>query len=316
MDEKTQVTDKWYVEIGGEALEVSFDALVRLASSGELTRETRVRRGDLRWREAGRVPTLAQHFPKETITEAGSSPASADRVELPVLIPTSSRPPAVSGAVLVKGTIGVLVLSLFITYLWMYHRGKTDAAVAVKLPEVQQVQAGYEKEKKFLEDQLAANQKALAALDSVPRSQLRGADTSQCYINKYSKHGPPNPATGEGWTEPVVIGREFDERCAEKLRNAAEQRAKIEETLIKTRREDLQKEKAELTASLRDLDIDSKGEQALIITETQSTASQERFHSTFIPVLMVLAFIGVCCLSIAKIREYKAMHDEVVSRYS
>ena len=83
----------WQVESGGDVVETSFDEMAAWIASGSLLRIDRVRKGDLRWIEAGKVPSLIEFF------NAKDAAAPAD----PVIITTNverlgvSEPPASAG---------------------------------------------------------------------------------------------------------------------------------------------------------------------------------------------------------------------------
>jgi hypothetical protein len=298
----TQASDIWYVEMGEEPVQVGFEEIVGLASSGKLKRQDRVRRGDLRWLEAGRVPGLAGHFLKEEAAIVTTGPVS--------LIETfraGKRPAATSFSVIAKSVTVILLLSLSITYLIMYYRDRADKTDGSDLPEVQQLQVGYEKEKHLLEEQAAANQQMLDRLDSVPRSQLWIAETGRCYVPKYSDAvGRPQP--GPALQKQAVIDRELDEDCVEKAREEARGRALTQENVLTERRDALQQGRADFQNSLRELEIDTKGERARLIAEKQKASSKDRFYPTFIPVLTVLTLIGICGVTFGRIREYKQLH--------
>ncbi|MBP7415980.1 MAG: DUF4013 domain-containing protein [Pyrinomonadaceae bacterium] len=83
----------WQVESGGDVVETSFDEMAAWIASGSLLRIDRVRKGDLRWIEAGKVPSLVEFF------NAKDADAPAD----PVITTTNverlgvSEPPASAG---------------------------------------------------------------------------------------------------------------------------------------------------------------------------------------------------------------------------
>ena len=55
-------SETWHVEVGAEIYETNFEGLVTWISEGNLLRADKVRRGNLRWLEAGKVPTLEGFF--------------------------------------------------------------------------------------------------------------------------------------------------------------------------------------------------------------------------------------------------------------
>lgn len=54
--------ETWQVEVGGQVYETNFEELVNWISEGSLMRADKVRRGNLRWLEAGKIPTLDGFF--------------------------------------------------------------------------------------------------------------------------------------------------------------------------------------------------------------------------------------------------------------
>ncbi|HRI03067.1 MAG TPA: hypothetical protein PLL77_04940 [Pyrinomonadaceae bacterium] len=61
MDVETN-NEIWQVESGGDVVETNFDEMAAWIASGSLLRIDRVRKGDLRWIEAGKVPSLVEFF--------------------------------------------------------------------------------------------------------------------------------------------------------------------------------------------------------------------------------------------------------------
>jgi hypothetical protein len=54
--------EKWHVDVSGEVFETNFQGLVDWISEGSLLRMDKVRRGNLRWLEAGKIPLLYGFF--------------------------------------------------------------------------------------------------------------------------------------------------------------------------------------------------------------------------------------------------------------
>jgi hypothetical protein len=54
--------EMWQVEVGGQVYDADFGELAAWVADGALQPEDKVRRGNLRWIEAHRVPTLVPHF--------------------------------------------------------------------------------------------------------------------------------------------------------------------------------------------------------------------------------------------------------------
>ena len=99
----------WQVEVGGQVYEADLAELATWVVDGALQPEDKVRRGNLRWIEARKVPLLVAHFnakrdgtppPKVvvTITDAAKEPVSAPPVAtpLPAATVSFSAPPTSS----------------------------------------------------------------------------------------------------------------------------------------------------------------------------------------------------------------------------
>lgn len=54
--------ETWQVEANGQVFETSFDEMTQWIAEGSLLRIDRVKKGDLRWIEAGKVPALSEFF--------------------------------------------------------------------------------------------------------------------------------------------------------------------------------------------------------------------------------------------------------------
>ena len=52
----------WQIDVNGQIYEAPFDEMAQWIAEGSLLRGDMVRKGSLRWIEAGRVPTLIQFF--------------------------------------------------------------------------------------------------------------------------------------------------------------------------------------------------------------------------------------------------------------
>lgn len=61
MSENTS-TDTWQVDVNGQIYDTGFDEMTQWIAEGSLLRGDKVRKGSLRWIEAGRVPTLTNFF--------------------------------------------------------------------------------------------------------------------------------------------------------------------------------------------------------------------------------------------------------------
>jgi hypothetical protein len=59
---ETFYLEMWQIEVGGQIYETSFDELPQWVFEGSLLPQDKVRRGNLRWIEANKVPVLLQYF--------------------------------------------------------------------------------------------------------------------------------------------------------------------------------------------------------------------------------------------------------------
>ena len=94
-----QQQDIWQIESGGQIYDTSFEEMTSLIDRGELLRMDRVRKGNLRWIEAGKVPSLLAVFN----AKEGDQPAK------PVITLTKLGPTTMPGYLL--GTSGAVTRS-------------------------------------------------------------------------------------------------------------------------------------------------------------------------------------------------------------
>lgn len=81
------VQDIWQVEAAGKIYETSFDEMTAWIAAGALIREDKVRKGNLRWIEAGKVPSLIKFF---NAKDTGQAVAPVVTVSQPVTAQTVS----------------------------------------------------------------------------------------------------------------------------------------------------------------------------------------------------------------------------------
>lgn len=55
-------TEMWQTEVNGQIYETSFEELTKWIAEGSLLPQDKVRRGNLRWLEANKVPALHRFF--------------------------------------------------------------------------------------------------------------------------------------------------------------------------------------------------------------------------------------------------------------
>ncbi|MFM9905294.1 MAG: hypothetical protein ACKVQJ_12070 [Pyrinomonadaceae bacterium] len=81
----------WQVETGGDVFEARFDEMTAWIADGSLLRIDRVRKGNLRWIEAGKVPSLLDFFNAKDLSRPLSPVISTTRTEiLGVAAPTQT----------------------------------------------------------------------------------------------------------------------------------------------------------------------------------------------------------------------------------
>jgi len=105
MEEQQEV---WQIESGGQIFDTNFEQMTALIDRGELFRMDRVRKGNLRWIEAGKVPSLLAVFnakdgnepskPVITLTKLGPptmpNQTSANRINAVPVVETAPAEPA------------------------------------------------------------------------------------------------------------------------------------------------------------------------------------------------------------------------------
>ncbi|MBL8182304.1 MAG: hypothetical protein JNL64_11925 [Blastocatellia bacterium] len=69
MENEAQTTDIWQVEANGSTFDGTFEDLAAWISDGSVLRIDRVRKGNLRWIEAGKVPALLEFFNAKDASE-------------------------------------------------------------------------------------------------------------------------------------------------------------------------------------------------------------------------------------------------------
>lgn len=98
------VQDIWQVDAAGKVYDTNFDEMTSWIAEGALIREDKVRKGNLRWIEAGKVPSLIKFFnakdagqpitPVLTVSQPQTAETgSADVLELSPSISSNGAPP-------------------------------------------------------------------------------------------------------------------------------------------------------------------------------------------------------------------------------
>lgn len=92
-----QQQEIWQIESNGQVYDTSFEELTRLIDRGDLLRMDRVRKGNLRWIEAGKIPSLLAVFN----AKEGAEPSK------PVITLTKLGPPVMPGQQVSNGVAAV-----------------------------------------------------------------------------------------------------------------------------------------------------------------------------------------------------------------
>lgn len=86
--------ETWHVEANGQVFETSFEEMTSWIAEGSLLRIDRVRKGDLRWIEAGKVPALTEFFNAKDAAEPPPPVITTTHTEVlgvPVQAPSAGR---------------------------------------------------------------------------------------------------------------------------------------------------------------------------------------------------------------------------------
>lgn len=301
--------DKWQAEIDGSVRELTFDELKESILTGLLQPADRIRRGDLRWLDAGRVPALAGYFAiAAKRSAAGPAPALAhSEVAGPEILATTPQAPGAQFPAIIKSVFVVLLLSLAFTYIWMYYRESVDRSEASVIPtapkpeSIQELESVYERRKRSLMDLASENEAALVRLVTDPPRPLGLAtgNMDMCYRIKYSPDLPVGHPDTYG-RAPVEIGRELDEECAKRQNELQLRYSTIRENEINQKREGLLRRKRDLADSLKELETDTEGERTRLNTRFYNLPAQGLFYWAFIPIFLFLTMMNVFRLFLLK----------------
>jgi hypothetical protein len=308
MNEQTESQPEiWQAEIDETVRSLSFDELATLISSGMLLRGDKVRRGNLRWLEAGRVPALDAYFAYADARAATAEPVIEPPIEAEVraLFSDPVPKPVFSGSSVVKSFAYVLLLSLVFTYLWMYYRDAADRAkrnaVAgrVDTQSIRDLEVEYGVEKKFLTNQLAAADREIAQFTAAaPVSQLSPApNISMCYRYKSIEH--PETYSFEN-SAPPEAGKELDTECVKYQRDMAQKRVQIDEQHRKRRSEGALKKRSEIAGQLEDLESEMESERVRLAEGFYMAAAKGRFYYGFIPIFLILVSLNTTRIVLRK----------------
>lgn len=295
MEEKDLLTSEvWQVEIDSRIRDTDLEGLRALILEGGLLKHHKVRRGELRWLEAGKVPALADFFsqyaaaaPDLHIRETGT-PETAS-----FFIPEteSAKPKTVQRRVRSFSPLGsfaaVLLISLVFTYLWMYFREASDM-VEVKSSASNSAMAKetdpiYEKEKQLLSKQAAFNEQAIKNLSSSVKEAPPEPRFNGCIETHYSQED-----LNAFSSSPRVESTTVDENCIERRRRElAEAKRTSDAATEKTKRELIAKREY-FAVELEKLEENKKVHEAEAVISTVQTKGQGRFYYTFLPIFFFL----------------------------
>jgi hypothetical protein len=92
MENAEMMDQPWQVETGGQVYETNFEEMQAWIAEGSLLRIDRVRKGNLRWIEAGKVPQLVEFFNAKDAGEPSTPVITTTNVEvLGVSLPSSGQ---------------------------------------------------------------------------------------------------------------------------------------------------------------------------------------------------------------------------------
>jgi hypothetical protein len=309
MNEQTESQPEiWQAEIDETARGLSFEQLAALISSGMLLRGDKVRRGNLRWLEAGRVPALDAYFAyADAKAEIAGPPVEGPRdIEIPphVSEAPAAPPPGVSHSSLIKSFVYVLLLSLVFTYLWMYYRDAKDrteraavAGVRGNPESIREVEANYETRKKFLVAQNVYTERMLAQLNSESSKLTPTVNISMCY--QYRNLPPDTPYAFNNAPSPAVE-RELDPRCVEQQKAIAHKQAVQAEGDRNRMKVDLSAKRAEFAADLQELESETESERERLTQGFYMAAAKGRFYYGFIPIFLILVILNTARIILQK----------------
>lgn len=308
MNEQTESQPEiWQAEIDKTVHTLSFDELAALIPPGMLLRGDKVRRGNLRWLEAGRVPALDAYFAyadakAETVEPPVEGPK--DTGIPPVVSEVAAAPPSVvSNSSLVKSFVYVLLLSLVFTYLWMYYRDARDRAERAAVagvrgdPEsIREVEANYETRKKFLVDQNVYTDRTLAQLNAESSKLTPTVNTSMCYQFRNVPRDTPYVFDS---VQPAVE-RELDPKCVEQQKANARKQAVLAERDRNRMKADLSAKRAEFAADLQELESETESERERLTQGFYMAAAKGRFYYGFIPIFLIMVILNITRIILRK----------------
>jgi hypothetical protein len=308
MNEQTESRPEiWQAEIDETVHTLSFDELAALISSGMLLPGDKVRRGNLRWLEAGRVPALDAYFAYAEAKKATAAPPveRPKNIDVPPVVSEAAAAPfsVVSNSSLIKSFVYVLLLSLVFTYLWMYYRDakdRTERAAAAGVrgnPEsIREVEANYETRKKFLVDQNVYTERTLAQLNAESAKLTPAVNISMCY--QYRNVPPSSPYSFNN--APPSVERELDPLCVERQKASAHKEAMLVERDRVRMKADLSAKRAEFAVDLQELESETESERERLTQGFYMAAAKSRFYYGFIPIFLILVTLNTARIVLRK----------------
>lgn len=311
MNDQTETPpDTWQAEIDETVRTLTFDELAVLISSGMLLRGNKVRRGNLRWLEAGRVPALDAYFAyADAKTEIAEPPLEGpEGPDIPPIVSETFVPPpsVASNSSLVKSFVYVLLLSLVFTYLWMYYRdakdraGRAAAGVQGDAQSIREVEASYEKRKKFLMDQSVYTERLLARLDAEASKLSPTVDTRRCYQYRNVPGGGTYTFSNSASNSVPVTIREVDPACVEQQKANARRQELITAKERYRMKTDLSTKRDEIAAEFEELESETESERARLTEGFYMAAAKGRFYYGFVPIFLVLMVLNTTRIILKK----------------
>ena len=197
-------------------------------------------------------------------------------------------------SVFLKGFVFVLTGSLAVTYVWMYIQARRNQP-EVRSPELDIVEANYEREKATIEGYIARADQALADLDSQRGAQLTEPHLDGCYRIKYGSDDGP---TDEGPLQPTVeVSRELDQQCADRAYEMAKSFTLQRQREIADKTSEITSTKQDLEDHLKDIRIQFNADRVRILTQAERARSKDSFITKFpiaFGLMSLLTVAGIC----------------------
>jgi len=196
-------------------------------------------------------------------------------------------------SVFFKGFFAVLLVSLAITYAWMYGESRRKQIDDSKIPDLKILESNYEREKTSVEGFISRADAALSDLDSQPTKKLTEPDLGRCYKITYAPTDQSAP-----FSQRPEISKELDQQCADEQYEVARRQAIELEKTISDKRAEIISTKTDLEEHLSDIRSTFNSERVHMLNEQQRKSSKDSFITKFPIVfgaILVLTLAGVYC---------------------